>query len=141
MIGMTSTKIWKLLDTLTLRDTISADVEFNEYEFPKIDISLFTLPDRPDVLTSRQVPLERTKMYQPQMIEARQKGVKQARKNYAAIRPMEAMSWGENDSELQNPVTRLREAEDASDQRYIQKAPIKIDEQETYIDLVELQML
>ncbi|KAI1005252.1 hypothetical protein K3495_g2972 [Podosphaera aphanis] len=57
MVGMTSTKIWKLLDTLTLRDTVAADVEFDEYKFPSIDTSRFTIDDGPtDSGRRRQLP-------------------------------------------------------------------------------------
>ena len=144
MIGMTSSKIWKLLDTLTLRDTISADVEFNEYEFPSIDIKRFMLPAEPEKLTPKEIPLEKGDEYQPQPIIAKQKGVRQPRQKYAAIRPMRAdVNRRVQNSELLNPVSRPQEAREASDQRNLQAEnvvkdlPTALVEQETPTKLVE----
>jgi hypothetical protein len=58
-VGMQGSSIWRLLDTKSLRETLSADVEFNEYHFPKVVGSikpplggapLLSGPQRPDNL-------------------------------------------------------------------------------------------
>ncbi|KAI0992765.1 hypothetical protein K3495_g15420, partial [Podosphaera aphanis] len=103
MVGMTSSKIWKLLDTLTLRETVSADAKFNEYDFPRIDIQRFILPDKPEELR----PFEQGNKYKPQPIIARQKGVKQLRQKYAEIRPSQEDIHQADNSKLRNMDSSL----------------------------------
>ncbi|KAI0992685.1 hypothetical protein K3495_g15500, partial [Podosphaera aphanis] len=83
MVGMQSSKIWKLLDVLTLKEAISADVKFDEYSFRKIDISRFAQSTNEVKLTSRtqgvSVP-----------IYGKPKGVKQKVKTYTLISPSES---------------------------------------------------
>ncbi|KAI0996518.1 hypothetical protein K3495_g11661 [Podosphaera aphanis] len=50
MIGMQSSKIWKLLDTITLQEAVSADAKFNEYSLRKFDISKFSQFSTEDIL-------------------------------------------------------------------------------------------
>ncbi|KAI0993604.1 hypothetical protein K3495_g14580 [Podosphaera aphanis] len=102
------------------------------------------LPAEPEKLTPKEIPLEKGDEYQPQPIIARQKGVKQPRQKYAAIRPMRAdVNRRVQNSELLNPVSRPQEAREASDQRNLQAEnrvedlPTALVEQETPTKLVE----
>lgn len=69
MIGMQSSKIWKLLDTLSLKEAVSADVKFNEYSFRNIDAASFSNRSAEEVLTPKALG-------ERMAISGRPKGVK-----------------------------------------------------------------
>ncbi|KAI0999327.1 hypothetical protein K3495_g8870 [Podosphaera aphanis] len=83
MVGMQSSKIWKLLDVLTLKEAISADMKINECSFRKIDISRFAQSTNEVRLTSRTQGVS-------VHIYGKPKGVKQMVKTYTLISPSES---------------------------------------------------
>ncbi|KAI0991887.1 hypothetical protein K3495_g16300, partial [Podosphaera aphanis] len=104
MIGMQSSKIWKLLDTVTLQEAVSADAKFNEYSFGRIDISKFSQISTEDLLKS---------------ITGRPKGVKQKSKVYNSLHAIESDNRSPSvrnaDNEGHNPrdeLSRVRNADD-----------------------------
>jgi hypothetical protein len=52
-IGMRSNKIWRFLNIETLKEEVSADVEFYEYKFPRLNTSAnrWPIPRKPVSLT------------------------------------------------------------------------------------------
>ncbi|KAI1006901.1 hypothetical protein K3495_g1326 [Podosphaera aphanis] len=103
MIGIQSSKVWKLLDTVTLQEAVSADAKFNEYSFRKIDISKFSQISTEDLLKS---------------ITGRPKGVKQKSKVYTPLHAIETNNRSPSvrnaDNEGHNPrdeLSRVRNAD------------------------------
>ncbi|KAI0992502.1 hypothetical protein K3495_g15683, partial [Podosphaera aphanis] len=80
MIGMQSLKIWKLLDTLSLKEAVSADVKFNEYSFRNIDAASISNRSAEEVLTPKALG-------ERMAISGRPKGVKQKGKVYTPMYP------------------------------------------------------
>ncbi|KAI1000860.1 hypothetical protein K3495_g7339 [Podosphaera aphanis] len=82
MIGMRSSKIWRLLDISTLREVYSSDAKFNEYSFRSIDSINFTQS------SSEETPVQ--SMHREIMpISGRPKGVEQKSKVNVPMCPME----------------------------------------------------